>query len=219
MPKYAVPAPYRDALAGLTALSDTDAEQLIRAFAEAPPLQQVDALTDLARQALPDGGEADALVPALLSLRGQTRGTDPAQVADDVSRSPDLAMTDETVRERFSERVAALLASDALATTANAVELLTHHEHNYQSASVLTDIRPLFGDDPSAQPRGAVLVEMLHLRTWGRDGSSQSQYIAMDETDLLQLRDAIDRALVKTESLTRFLENVGVAYFTLDEGE
>jgi hypothetical protein len=41
----------------------------------------------------------------------------------------------------------------------------------------------------------------------------QSIYIALDRRDLETLRDVVERAIQKTESLQGFLTGVGLAYF------
>jgi hypothetical protein len=68
-------------------------------------------------------------------------------------------------------------------------------------------------------PSGAVIVEMLQLETWSSDGRTDTLRVAMDRADLLELRAAIDRAIKKTDSLRRLMEESGVAHFELGDNQ
>jgi hypothetical protein len=95
--------------------------------------------------------------------------------------------------------------------------LQTQNPRNFQSARIVTDIRPVFSDKVSAPPLGAVIVETLQIQTWTRDGSSELIFVSMDETDLLQLRETVDRALVKTRTLSTLLSDQNLPYFELEK--
>lgn len=220
MSSLGVPAPFRRALLLLEQLDDEHAARLNDAFSNAPAFQPLGRLRSLARDVLPreQTAMADRLIPALLSLGGQLRGTPPEQVAEAVAGSADLELGPKS-RERLRERVLALLSTPAISSTASAVELLTQHERNYQTARVFTDIRPIFQQNVGDPPTGAVIVEMLQLQTWDREGEGETLYVAMDESDLLELREVVDRALKKTDTLRRFLAEQQMAYFELDKRE
>ena len=64
----------------------------------------------------------------------------------------------------------------------------------------MTDVRPVFGSDTKAPPAAAVLVHMLDL-SYQKDGDIKHLYIAMDSMDIDTLRETLDRAETKAESL------------------
>ena len=82
---------------------------------------------------------------------------------------------------------------------------------------MLTDIRPIFPQRVEDAPEGAVIVQTLHLDTWDRDGATETYHVAMDEADLRELRDAIERAITKTATLRELLSRTGLKVFELDE--
>jgi hypothetical protein len=215
-----VPEPFVRSFLALERLDDETAQTLFERVAAADPFGQVSTLQAIFRDVFPSDlqTEAQRLVPALLSLRGQLRTTPPAQIAETVSNSVDLDL-EEQAREHLRDRLLPLLASAALSTTANALELLTQHDRNYQTARVVTDIRPIFADDVHDRPEGAVIVDTLQLNTWDRAGRAEMLAVAMDEVDLRELRDVIDRALVKTSTLRDFLTEQQISCFQLDTRE
>jgi hypothetical protein len=215
-----IPQQFRAALALLSALADDEARALCDAVAAASAFQSVADLLNHIRSALPDAHAADAddLVPALLSLSSLARSADPITIAVAASKSANLELDDES-RDRLQARLRPLLESKAISSTAAAIDVLTQHSRNYRTARVFTDIRPVFPEDVADLPTGAVLVETLQLQTWDRDGNSETIYVAMDEADLQELREVIDRALAKTATLRRVLANQNMSYFQLDKRE
>lgn len=216
----AVPPAYREALRDLANLDEAASQQVVANVAALPAYSAVPEIDAAVREALDESHRDDAgsIVASLLSVRGQLRGSSTDEIAGALSRSPHLELDTES-RDRLRGRVSELLQSAAFSTTSVAVDLQTQHERNYQSARILTDLRPVFGDDLEANPSGAVIVEVLQLQTWTRSGESDAVFVAMDEHDLVQLQGVVERALKKTETLRGFLEQHGLTYFELDKGE
>ncbi len=106
-----------------------------------------------------------------------------------------------------------MLSIESLATTASAVDVQTQHERPFHSARVFTDIRPVFGEDATVAPTGAVLSNVLKLEFFGESGRIQSRYFALDHADVKFLRDVLDRALDKTATLKAFLGATGLSHF------
>jgi len=212
-----IPLPFVRSFLALEKLDDDTAHTLFERIAAADPFQPVGTLQAIFRDVFPSDQQTEAqrLVPALLSLRGQLRTTPAAQIAETVSNSVDLELGNEA-REHLRDRLLPMLASAALSTTANALELLTQHDRNYQTSRVVTDIRPVFADDVNDRPEGAVIVDTLQLHTWDRAGRAEMLAVAMDEVDLRELRDVIDRALAKASTLRGFLAEQEITCFQLD---
>lgn len=218
MAAFGVPPPYRDSLTKLAALPGADADKLIEAIRALPPFSPVATIEEATVSVL---GEAATpaerrLALPLLALRGQLRQMTTDAIAESLSESTDLDL-DEDARSNLRSRAAAILEAPVLGTTGVATDLQTLHERNYQSARIVTDLRPVFQDDLAKAPDGAVIVETLQIQTWGRDGGAQVVFVSMDEADLRQLQSIVTRALDKTESLKAFIAEKGLSYFELEK--
>ncbi len=60
-------------------------------------------------------------------------------------------------------RVSRLIRMPAISSTARAVDIQTEHAKVFHDARVFSDVRPIFGDDPSVAPEGAVINEVLKI--------------------------------------------------------
>lgn len=218
MAAFGIPPPYREPLTRLAALSEGDAQALIQAIATlgrySPPSTIEDATASVLGEAATPAERRLAL--PLLALRGQLRQMSTDAIAEKLSESNDLDL-DEAARESLHSRAAAILETNVFGTTGVATDLQTQHERNYQSARIVTDLRPVFQDDLAQSPDGAVIVETLQIQTWSRDGDSQLIFVSMDEKDLRQLQAIVQRALDKTETLKAFLVEKGLSYFELEK--
>jgi hypothetical protein len=63
-------------------------------------------------------------------------------------------------REHFKERLINLLSFETLTVTTTAVDILTEHEHTLCRARILTDVRPIFRDNPE-EPDVSKLRDLL----------------------------------------------------------
>lgn len=217
---FRVPAQYRDVFRGLRDMPDEAAEAVVSAMSSAPPFSPTKALVSRADEAL-SAAEVEAtgqmLVAAVMSARSQLalHLETPESLAESIASGADVGTEDTAVRERFRDRLIGLLNADAIRTTTVAADIMVEHERPYQSARTYTDIRPVFADDPSEVPSGAVIVSMLQVSYWTTEGNGE-MYFALDPQDLMQLRDVVERALAKTETLRGFLESAGLTYFEVE---
>jgi hypothetical protein len=219
MAEIAIPKSFGEALEALVELDDTHVATLMAEVADQAPFLQVAELQRAITStfAAEDRARADQLIPALIGLRGSLRSSVPVEeMAAMVSRSGDLTLSAEQ-RERLKSRLLPLLGCAAVASTAAAVELLTQHPRNYQSSRVITDIRPVFGGDPTTPPLGVVVVDTLQFSTWNRDGKHETISVAMDAVDLASLREVIDRALAKTTTVRGMMAAQGLTTFEMDK--
>jgi hypothetical protein len=212
-----VPPPFRAAVALVARMGDSAFEELATRLEAAPNFAQVAVLAEALRGALPvdDAVQSERLAQSLISLAPQVVDDESSDVPVGISNAPEFELSADE-RASFAGRLERLLRTQAVATTAKALQLLTQNERNYQSARVVSDIRPVFGTDITAAPAGAVITEVLQLRTWSADGETDTHYVAMDEADILELRDVLERALVKTQTLRDLLRDREIQYFELD---
>ena len=76
---------------------------------------------------------------------------------------------------------------------------------------ILTDVRYVFQTNPEEEPFGAVIVHTLKL-SYHENDDHKDFYIAMDDDDLIKIRDVLDRADAKANILASKLENAKISY-------
>lgn len=93
-----------------------------------------------------------------------------------------------------------LFQADAIRTVSKATDLAYDHANLFQGARIVTDIRPVFNDldDDQLKMDGAVVSYTLRMHFDNRDGN-HSLSIALDESDVLVLKDQCERALQKAK--------------------
>jgi hypothetical protein len=220
VPGFSIPSPYREPLTKLARLPDAEAERLtgeIGALRQFSPVSLIEKATATALGESATPAERQFTLP-LLALRGQLRHMSPDKIGDQLSQSRDLDLEDHE-RAQLHARAAALLATSVFSSSGVATDLQTQNPRNYQSARIVTDLRPVFEDNVTIEPKGAVIVETLQIQTWTREGVSEQIFVSMDEHDLRQLKRTVERALEKTETLRRFLAEKSLAYFELEKEE
>jgi hypothetical protein len=122
-----------------------------------------------------------------------------ADVADNM-RSADPSLTPGAATVEFMERIKRLLSIDSLAVAAKADVLTAEHERTLHGLRILTDARPIFGNDVQKPPDAIAIGHMLKL-TFHRGGRLEEEFFALDEDDLHSLKEAVQRAEVKANSL------------------
>lgn len=112
---------------------------------------------------------------------------------------------DQTVRlSEFLKKV--LSFHSTLGVVAKAGNVLVDHERIFVDARILTDIRPIFHPDVSEAPNAAVVVHMLRITQRDILAKRKTLYFALDGNDLRSLRDLLDRAIKKEETLKKAME-------------
>ncbi len=217
MADLGVPPRHRGPLRRLAELADEDGDRLVEELTALPAFT---AMPDVASrlQGVTRGGtasEARDLAEALISLTAQRGIWASDELAARVSRSEDLAVAEEE-RESFARLLAGLIEAQALVTMGKAIDVMTEHEHIFQSARIMTDIRPIFEDEPSSRPTGAAILSLLVINH-STDGQRKSIEFAMDRADLHALRAGVERAITKIESLRALVTEAGLTDFEYEE--
>jgi len=107
----------------------------------------------------------------------------------------------------FLERVLSL--ERTLGVTAKAAEVKLEQERVYSDARVMTDLRPIFANDPAAPPLSAVLIHNLRI-AFVTENDTQEFFVALDERDLDDLIRTLQRAKAKEKTLKSFAERTGL---------
>jgi len=97
----------------------------------------------------------------------------------------------------------------ALAYTAKATQLSREYENIYREGRILSDIRPIFPRD-SNKPEFAAIVHLLRVGYRDASGGAARIIFALDRSDLRELKETIDRAIRKDESLHAIISAAGL---------
>jgi len=147
------------------------------------------------------------IVDALTSLHRLQKRTkfSVSKIARDVAN--DVQEFDSELRARLQKRLDEALPYEALnVASAKARELEMDREGIFCAAKILTDIRPVFGDAIGGSPDGAIIMHTLKLGFHdSSSGSHKDVYVALDASDISDLKKTLDRAEDKEKSLKSVL--------------
>ncbi len=108
--------------------------------------------------------------------------------------------------------LATLFGTAAIRSVSKANDLAYDHANLFQSARIVTDIRPVFNDldDDGMDIDGAVVSYTLRLHFDNREGD-HSLSVALDEVDIIAIRAQCERALHKARvAKTRMAQDTGL---------
>jgi hypothetical protein len=109
------------------------------------------------------------------------------------------------------ERLERLLApGNPLALSAKAAGLFTEQERLFCDARILTDIRPVFERQATVRPAGLSVIHTLKLLFHKTSQNPEELYIALDVDDLRTLKQVIQRAEEKQQSLEAVVRSTGI---------
>lgn len=109
------------------------------------------------------------------------------------------------LRERFKR----ILGIKTLNNISKALNLQRAGERIYCSATIISDLRPVFGQDVKSKPVAAVITHTLKI-SYHEDKDHKEFFVILDDVDLSKLEDVIDRAKQKSETLTNLLGETNI---------
>jgi len=104
-----------------------------------------------------------------------------------------------------------LSAENPLGITTKAIDVLTEHEHVFQYARIVTDVRPIFTNNAQEKPAAAVVVHMLNL-FFNDMGQKRQLCVALDSNDLSLLKQIIERAELKEKTIKTTFAEAGLLF-------
>jgi hypothetical protein len=165
--------------------------------------------TSRENQAIPLESFVDGQVAP--AIKGHLVARTETQQKPDATEIARIAQETEARWVKFRDILMTCLAlDDTLGTAAKAGPVMTEHERILQDARVLTDIRPIFHPELSEKPHAAVLVHMLRLTTRDIYGEQTAQYFALDSNDIRFIKQLMDRAIKKEETLKKLMKESAV---------
>ncbi|WP_346622565.1 hypothetical protein [Blastococcus montanus] len=182
-------------------------QQLAAAIGAAAVPQRTSLAARLGEVRLPEGGPgAQQITDALLGVNSFrfSHGQTVEETVEGLARSQSLSLGDEE-RVRLREHMAALLHQRPLEVVAKAIDLRSEQDRLFHLSRIYTDARPVYGDDADLDPVGYVSFHILKIDHY-EDGDYRSFRVALDDEDLDNLRDSVDRAVRKRGSLHRYMQ-------------
>ncbi|MXY10422.1 MAG: hypothetical protein F4Z00_05290 [Acidimicrobiaceae bacterium] len=217
MPALNVPDAYAAALLSLHEIDDDEFAAVLDAIDVLRGPSGISAFARAAGASAQIGEQtAETLLQVVLSIvdHGERQQGDPDDLIAEIVASPDLGL-DEPSQARLLHRVQTLVGSSPTRLFHKSLLLLQEHDSVFVDTKIVTDIRPVFGDDISDGAETAVLTHSLKIEFF-RAGRRDHFYVALDHDDLLSMKEAIDRAIAKTASLTKTLRSAGISTPTLE---
>ena len=121
----------------------------------------------------------------------------------------------EPDRARFEERLKALLSTKSIDLLGRARLVFVEHEHYLCYARILTDVRPIFGEQVDDRPISATIVHTLKL-AYHDAQEIREFFVALDGNSLDRLGELIERAKRKAASLkSTMIEGSGTDYLDM----
>jgi hypothetical protein len=161
----------------------------------------------------------EPLAEALLSLEllRASHGYPVKDIAEAVAMSEGFRDdADSLTTAKISDALQNLLPIGKLSRLAKAYDLGSSYERQFHLSRVLTDIRPLFDDEVSVPPPGALIVHQLELRGFV-NGELRTSYWVMNGRDLDRLKEQIERAQGKSQALAEVLRLNNISMYTAEK--
>jgi uncharacterized protein (DUF1778 family) len=216
-----IPKEYQSGFVKLLNLTEDSNNELLSALSIVPSTYDLEVLSSRLAHSLntlsaEDAHEVIDILTSLYSLRADM-GLPPItdfveSVCDAMNESGNeqLKLSEEALTA-FENRLITLFSSPYFDIAVKAISLLYDNQRTFQTVRIITDIRSIFGSDVEDQPKAALIIHMLKV-----DYIEQKQrkefFIALDDTDIPALIDALERAQAKAESLKRMLNSTEVSY-------
>jgi len=212
-----IPEEHRKALIALLTLPEEATDSLLASLSKVPLSVQSDALTKAIAAELKAAPveQPETAAAALVALHMTRARSDDVPMADFIVGMLDAVAQGESEalsgegRDRAARQLSRLLSFEPLSTASKAQGLLVDQERLFIDARILTDARPIYGIDPGAKPVGVVINQTLRI-TYLQDDKRVDFYIALDSEDISKLKQVLNRAEIKAESLKEVFQTSNI---------
>lgn len=215
MASVRIPKPAREGLHKLASLSDEQFRDLCKAL-ESIPLEirhhSIFAEREVAPASIsPSDMETikTGFFPVLMAASSV-----PVPVSEYISdvveavEEEDGPLPDSSLLE---DRLNQILTVPSTELVAKAYDVITEHGCTYASARILSDIRPVFGENVEEQPKAVVIVHMLNIN-YSESGDKKTFVVALDNKDIDDLSKLLERAKKKIDSLKLVIASTGITH-------
>jgi uncharacterized protein (DUF1778 family) len=223
-----IPERYYPGIQQLINITEETSKNLIDALKDLPPSANVARLA-VAVQSKVDELEIEDVfhildvITALYILMSDRGDSSPKELSEEIAKA--VLESDnfndinngESV-QHFKERLVEFLEeSEVLGITSKASDVMYDHERIFRCSRILTDIRPVFKVNEEDVPAAAGIVHYLKIQYQGLSGEEEF-FVGMDEQDIEQLLEQLERALRKAKTLKLILKKADVPFLVLNPG-
>jgi hypothetical protein len=208
---FEIPKEDQRAIATIKTIPDKSLEKLIAVLESAPSISNPEEMTAHIAKELPSIpiDKLRHVVDVLYTLYHvrELSGVRPSRFFEDLMEVIRKNASELALKEipKLESQLEKLLNIDTLTTIAKAARLQRDGERLYCEAKILSDIRPVFGAEPTVRPAGAVLIHTLKIGYHeGRD--HREFHLALDSDDLEALGAVVRRAQAKDKTLRDLLK-------------
>jgi len=186
-------------MAALTRLDESTLTDLTKALNEGP--MTISEFRTVLEHSVPD---AEHLTEALIAFNAwRTRKSQTvAESLPALLASLGDNLGDSDIRDVLDARASVLLAKSG--------DLEYAHANVAQNMRIITDVRPLFGDNPDPEILASVISHQLVVTALKND-ELRDIYIALDAEDLDLLGEQVERAKKKDVKVRAMLNLAGIA--------
>jgi hypothetical protein len=213
--KLRIPDDQVQTLGTLASISERDMGRLLNLLADLPLTIDFEPSFKTLVPKLGFLEEPEKVLQVLLNLNVTRAHSDPPinEFVEDVLKTlgesdPKILAGKKKLQARQNLRK--LLSFEPLNIAAKASHLLADQERLLMGVRILTDARPVYGQDPKQKPVAMLINHTLKLTYSHRHGEVDELYIALDADDIGNLKRALDRAIVKAESLASVLKSANI---------
>jgi hypothetical protein len=147
----------------------------------------------------------------IMEVRGKSAEVVAADLKETIEREKPNNFPLQKV-DVLRERVQKILSiGGAVSVVAKAANVLGEQERVFLSARVMSDIRPVFSDQPDSVS-GAVVTHSLNIH-YHEEGKHRDFFVALAANDLQELKKVIERAERKSATLKSLIEKLAIRYF------
>jgi hypothetical protein len=209
-----VPIKYHNAASIIASLSEEKIGAVVSFLQDAAyPFSLNDAQTqDYSALFAAEIPSPDEVIEFIASLYYLYQGLDSPHAEDDMLEGiqqfflrdqPVKSLSTNAQTEQLANNLRRIINTKTSLELAAKVTLIKNdHSHAYVQSKIYTDVRPVFGRS-DAELRGAVIIHTLKLSY--QDGEQRKDFfVALDQSDLITLRLAIERAQAKESSMREF---------------
>jgi len=117
--------------------------------------------------------------------------------------------TSKSAVNQFEERLKKFLQIGTLARSAKGDILMYQHERTVHTLRIITDARPISGDNVEDPPEAMAIIHTLKI-AYHRSRRIEEEFFVFDEIDLERLKEVVERAELKSKSLRAALKKSGL---------
>jgi hypothetical protein len=203
-------ADVRRALAEFAQLDVTTVDEFRVALQAAPfTIRRRDFAVSIASAVPSTSTDIEDITSTLVFLLSYRRSNLEQFVDDVVADMQDVQAGDSRIEPEnalaLKERLLTFLQIDALQLRSKASELIFEDAKVFQSSRIITDIRPVFSGTRELEISGGLIVHILKLQFMTATGGNET-YVSMDDDDLRELKQVIERAQQKSQLLRTHLK-------------